>query len=66
MSEHERLYLEHRAEVEIAWAQAFEHPAVVRSHYLLPDYYLDRLYGQDNDAEQQQTETRSWAGQGRC
>jgi hypothetical protein len=66
MSEHERLYLEHRAEVEIASAQASEHPAVVRSHYLLAGYYLDRLYGQDNDAEQQQTETRSWVGQGRC
>jgi hypothetical protein len=45
----DRLYLEERAEREIFLAQASDHPAVVRAHYLLAGYYLDRLYGQDNE-----------------
>ena len=49
MSDDEKIYLEGRAEAELALAQRGEHPAAVRSHYILAGYYLDRLYGQDNE-----------------
>lgn len=38
-------YLEKRAEAELDLAQAAEHPAAVKAHYMLAGYYLDRLYG---------------------
>lgn len=44
-SPEDRIYLEERAEAEIALAQASLHPAVVRAHYLLAGFYLDRLHG---------------------
>lgn len=37
-------YFERRAEAELQLAQAAEHPAVVRAHYLMAGLYLDRLY----------------------
>ena len=48
MREQDKLYFEARAEAELALAQAASHPAVVRAHYLLAGFYLDRVYGQDN------------------
>ena len=44
MAKEETIYLEERAEAELALAQAAAHPAAVRAHYLLAAHYLDRLY----------------------
>ena len=44
MSDDEKAYFQQRAEAEIALAQRSEHPDVVRSHYLLAGYYLDRIH----------------------
>lgn len=41
----ETAYLEDRAEAELALAQAADHPAAVRAHFLLAGLYLDRLHG---------------------
>jgi hypothetical protein len=60
----EKAYLEARAETEINLAQASDHPAVVRAHYLLAGYYLNRLYGQDDEPVSRDG-NRSWLGQGR-
>jgi hypothetical protein len=38
-------YFYERAEAELKLAQTSEHPAVVKAHYLLAGYYLDRVYG---------------------
>nr|WP_089220278.1 hypothetical protein [Sphingomonas laterariae] len=43
-------YLERRAEQEIDLAQTATHPAAVRAHYLLAGHYLDRLYGEGDEA----------------
>lgn len=43
-------YFYERAEAELKLAQNAEHPAVVKAHYLLAGYYLDRVYG-PGDAE---------------
>ena len=64
MAEPDRDYLEQRAEAELSLAQAAAHPAAVRAHYILAGFYLDRIYGQDNDKASAQEET-SWVGQGR-
>ena len=40
-------YFYERAETELKLAQSAEHPAVVKAHYLLAGYYLDRVYGPD-------------------
>lgn len=45
-------YFYDRAEAELKLAQNAEHPAVVKAHYLLAGYYLDRVYG-PGDAEGQ-------------
>jgi hypothetical protein len=45
----DRVYLEQRAEAELSLAQAAEHPAVVRAHYLLAGFYLDRLYDPERE-----------------
>ena len=44
-------YLEARAEAELLLAQASDHPAVVRAHYMLAGFYLDRLYRGGNEEE---------------
>jgi hypothetical protein len=38
-------YLYYRAEEELELAQAAEHPAAVKAHYLLAGHYLDSFYG---------------------
>jgi hypothetical protein len=49
--ESEKAYLEQRAEAELSLAQSADHPAVVRAHYLLAGFYLDRIHYQgDQDA----------------
>jgi hypothetical protein len=50
MNDFDRDYFEARAEAELSLAQSASHPAAVRSHYVMAGHYLDRLYGQDNDA----------------
>ena len=51
--EDEKAYFEQRAEAELSLAQAADHPAVVRAHYLLAGFYLDRIYYQgDQDGGQ--------------
>jgi hypothetical protein len=57
-------YLEQRAETELAMAQASSHPAVVRAHYMLAGYYLDRLYCSDG-ADVVRSGNADWPGQGR-
>lgn len=47
IDEAEQLWLERRAEDELAAAQAALHPKAVRAHFLLASNYLDRLYGPD-------------------
>jgi hypothetical protein len=64
VAEPDKDYLEQRAEAELALAQAASHPAAVRAHYLLASFYLDRIYGQDNDKASASEET-SWMGKGR-
>ena len=38
-------YFYERAEAELKLAEGAQHPAVVKAHYLLAGYYLDRVYG---------------------
>jgi hypothetical protein len=45
MKEEDRAYFEQRAEAEIELAQKADHPDVVRAHYELAGYYLDRVHG---------------------
>jgi hypothetical protein len=51
--EDEKAYFEQRAEAELSLAQSANHPAVVRAHYLMAGFYLDRIYyqGDDDSAE---------------
>lgn len=48
--EPEREYLYLRAEQELEQAQRSAHPAAVKAHYLLAGYYLDRVYGPEDEA----------------
>ena len=64
MDDLDRDYFEARAEAELSLAQSAPHPAAVRSHYIMAGHYLDRLYGQDNDAPVP-IEGDAWAGRGR-
>jgi hypothetical protein len=43
MSVEDETYFQHRAEVEIARAQAATSPAVVKAHYEMAEAYLGRL-----------------------
>ncbi|WP_380876040.1 hypothetical protein ACFB49_07080 [Sphingomonas sp. DBB INV C78] len=52
-------YLEKRAEQEIELAQSATHPAAVRAHYLLAGHYLDKLYGEPEEAEQSATSSKA-------
>jgi hypothetical protein len=45
----EGAYLEARAEAELSLAQAADHPAVVRAHYMMAGFYLDRLYNPEEE-----------------
>lgn len=45
----ELAYLEQRAEAELAAAQAAQHPAAVRAHFLLASEYLERLYRNEDE-----------------
>jgi hypothetical protein len=54
--EDEKAYCEQRAEAELLLAQAADHPAVVRAHYLLAGFYLDRIYYQGGDDGGQEAE----------
>ena len=38
-------YLEQRAEAEIALAQSADDSRVVKAHYDLANFYLERIYG---------------------
>ena len=42
-------WLEARAEAELGLAQAADHPAVVRAHYMMAGFYLDRLYNPEEE-----------------
>ena len=37
-------YFQKRAEDELARAQASDHPGVVRAHYMMAGFYLDRAH----------------------
>jgi hypothetical protein len=65
MDDLDRDYYEWRAEAELSLAQSALHPAAVRSHYIMAGHYLDRIYGQDNEAAVPVEESQ-WAGRGRC
>lgn len=43
MLEDDRLYFQHRAEVEIERAQAATRADVVKAHYQLAEAYLDKI-----------------------
>lgn len=45
MSQDEMDYYERRAEAELELAQRAKHPNVVKAHYHLAAYYLDRVHG---------------------
>lgn len=44
MSNNDVAYFYRRAEAELEMAQAAEHPAAVKAHYLLATHYLDNLH----------------------
>ena len=46
MSDEDREYFYHRAEEEIARAQASSDERVVKLHYELAGFYLDKVYGE--------------------
>lgn len=46
MTEDEVSYYYRRAETELELAQAAQHPAAVKAHYLLASHYLDSLHEQ--------------------
>jgi len=50
VSTNDREYFEKRAEAELELAQTAEHASVVRAHYTLAAYYLDRIHNPDGDA----------------
>lgn len=45
-------YYYKRAEKELEFAQRATHPGVVKAHYLLAGYYLDRVYANGASAEE--------------
>lgn len=45
MTEDEKAYFQHRAEVELKQAATSDCPEAVRVHYILANHYLDRVYG---------------------
>ena len=49
MASEDRDYFYHRAEQEIACAQASASPPLVRFHYQLAALYLDRVFGAVGD-----------------
>jgi hypothetical protein len=44
MNKDDAAYYYRRAELELELAQAAEHPAAVKAHYLLASHYLDSLH----------------------
>jgi hypothetical protein len=61
-NEEESAYLEARAEAELCLAQSADHPAVVRAHYMLAGFYLDRLYNPDEEIVRATAEQRAAPG----
>lgn len=51
MENDDACYFYRRAEAELAMAQAAQHPAAVKAHYLLATHYLDSLHEQRAGAE---------------
>jgi hypothetical protein len=49
--EKDKAYFYQRAEAELKLAQQAAQPAVVKAHYQLAGYYLDRVYGEGDRAE---------------
>lgn len=47
--EGDRAYFYDRAEAELKLAQRATDPAVVKAHYQLAGFYLDRVYGAGDD-----------------
>jgi hypothetical protein len=45
-------YFEERAEEELEMAQRATHPKAVKAHYELAGFYLDRVHGVAEEAEQ--------------
>lgn len=48
--EQDKAYFYQRAEAELNLAQQASQPAVVKAHYQLAGYYLDRVYGNGDQA----------------
>jgi hypothetical protein len=48
--ERDKAYFYQRAEAELKLAQQAIQPAVVKAHYQLAGYYLDRVYGDGEQA----------------
>ncbi|TFI57069.1 hypothetical protein E2493_17095 [Sphingomonas parva] len=48
----DRRYFLRRAEDELERAQAAGHPEVVRSHYVMAERYLDRVYGSQHQGSE--------------
>lgn len=53
--ERDRAYFYDRAEAELKLAQRATDPAVVKAHYQLAGYYLDRVYGAEDDRPSDRT-----------
>jgi hypothetical protein len=51
MALEEQDYYQHRAEAELALAQASEHRRAVQAHYELASAYLDRIHGEAPKSE---------------
>ncbi len=51
MAAEEFEYYEQRAEAEIALAQQAADSRVVQAHYELANFYLDKVYGDDDPAK---------------
>lgn len=51
VSNEDCVYFMARAEAELDLAQRAEHPKAVEAHYLLAQFYLDRVYGDVSLAE---------------
>ncbi|QJU56372.1 hypothetical protein HL653_17615 [Sphingomonas sp. AP4-R1] len=49
--EKDKAYFYQRAETELKLAQQAVQPAVVKAHYQLAGYYLDRVYGNGEQAD---------------
>jgi hypothetical protein len=50
MSPDDAVYLEERAEAQLELARKAKDPRAVQVHYDLANYYLDRLYGEADEA----------------